>query len=138
MDCLFCKISAKEISAEVIHEDEQVFGFLDQQPISLGHTLVVPKSHAENIIDLPPEIIAPLFSSVKKLTERIKKALNPNGFTIGINHGRNAGQAVDHLHVHIVPRFAGDKGGSIHTVVTNPPKESVKVTADKIRSFSKI
>ncbi|HDH31502.1 MAG TPA: HIT family protein, partial [Candidatus Wolfebacteria bacterium] len=75
-----------------------------------------------------------VFSAVKKITEILDKSLNPDGFTIGINHGRVSGQAVDHLHIHIIPRFKNDKGGSIHTIIHNPPKESLEEIKKKIKA----
>lgn len=125
MDCLFCKIANKEIASEKIYEDDKVLAFLDISPLSKGHTVVIPKKHAENIIDLPAEEVLPVFSAVKKVTELLQEKLSPKGFTIGINHGRVGGQLVDHLHIHVIPRYEGDGGGSFHSVVKNPPKESV-------------
>jgi len=134
MDCLFCKIASKEIPSEVIYEDEFVLGFLDINPCTPGHAVVIPKTHAGNIIDLKAELVGPLFSAVKKLTEKLQKALSPQGFTIGINQGSMAGQAIDHLHIHIIPRYTGDGGGSLHSVVHFLGKESVREVAQKINS----
>ncbi len=122
-DCLFCKIARKEIPSEIVYEDEWSVGFLDLHPLSLGHVLVIPKEHAENIIDLPDRLVGRVFGAVKLITEAANEAFKPQGFTIGINHGRMSGQLVDHLHVHIIARYHGDNGGSIHTVVKNPPAE---------------
>ena len=135
MDCLFCKIGNKEIPAEIVYEDAKTLAFLDIHPISLGHTVVISKAHVENIIDLPEEGVGFLFLAVKKVTGMLEKALMPQGFTIGINHGRVSGQAIDHLHTHVIPRFTGDGGGSLHTVVNNPPQEPVKETKERIIKF---
>lgn len=132
MDCLFCKISRGEIPADVIYEDERVLVFLDIHPIAPGHTMVIPKRHAENILDLGKEDIGPIFEAVKKLTGVLNNALNPQGFTIGINHGKVSGQTIDHLHVHIIPRFDEDGGGSLHSVVNNPPEMPLKEIKKKI------
>lgn len=129
-DCLFCKIAAKEIPAEVIYEDEHVVAFLDIYPMTPGHTVIIPKKHAENIIGLSEEEVGPLFSAVKKMTALLSEKLKPEGFTIGINHGRTAG--MDHLHVHVVPRYEGDGGGSIHSVVRYPSEESLADMKKKI------
>ena len=134
MECLFCKIINKEINTEIIYEDDNVLALLDIHPRAPGHAMVIPKKHAENILDLPDDKIEPVFKAVKKVTEMINKTLSPDGFTIGINHGKVSGQAIDHLHVHIIPRWKNDHGDSIHSVVNNPPKESIKDIADKIRS----
>ena len=132
MDCLFCKIANKEIPSEMIYEDEASFAFLDIHPLARGHTVIVPKRHAENILDLPDKEVGTVFLAVKTATRMLGRALNPEGFTIGINHGRISGQTVDPLHIHVIPRYEGDGGGSIHSVVGNRPKESIQETREKI------
>lgn len=132
MDCLFCKIAGGAIPSEVVYEDESVLAFLDIHPLSPGHTLIVPKVHSDNILDLDDADVAKVFLSVKKVTALLAEKLAPEGFTIGINHGRIGGQLVDHLHVHVIPRFEGDGGGSLHSVVKNPPKETIYEIRRKI------
>lgn len=134
MDCLFCKIINKEIPAEIIYEDGETLAILDIQPRSPGHTMILPKVHAENIIDLPEGKIKGVFIAARKAAALLEKSLRPDGFTIGINHGKVSGQTVDHLHIHIMPRWHGDSGGSVHDVVNNPPKESLKDIKNKIDS----
>ena len=131
MPCLFCKI-ANEKSENVICQNKSAVSVLDIFPRAPGHSMVIPKIHAENILELPDSEIEFVFKAVKETTLKIKKALKPDGFTIGINHGKNAGQAIDHLHIHIIPRFKSDGGGSIHGVVNNPPKETVGEIRKKI------
>lgn len=134
MDCLFCKFVNKELGvAYPLYEDDQALAFLDIHPRAPGHAMVIPKAHRGNILDLKPEEVGPLFRAVQKVTAIVKSALAPEGFTIGINHGKVSGQAVDHLHVHIIPRFSGDGGGSIHSVVGNEPKEDIGIIAGRIR-----
>ena len=125
MDCLFCKIINKEISAEIVYEDSDTVAVLDIHPRAPGHTMILPKIHAENILDLPEEGIEPVFKAVKKVTELLNKSLRPDGFTIGINHGKVSGQTIEHLHIHIIPRWNNDGGGSIHDVVDNPPEQNL-------------
>jgi histidine triad (HIT) family protein len=132
MDCIFCKIGAKEIPATIVMEDEHAYAVLDMHPIAPGHTMVIPKMHAVTLLDLPHEKVGPVFLLVKKMTERLKEVLSADGFTIGINHGDAGGQAVKHLHIHIVPRFKGDGGRSIHSVVSNPGTESVEEIAARL------
>ncbi len=135
MDCLFCKIANKEIKTEPIYEDEKTMALLDIHPRAPGHTMIIPKKHCEGILDLPKNFQAPMMEAIQKVTQLLKKALNPDAFTIGINEGREAGQVIPHLHIHIIPRYKGDGGGSVHTVVNKPPKESL----DKIKNqISKI
>jgi len=136
MNCFFCKIINKEIPAEIIYEDNDVVAFLDIHPRSLGHTMILPKIHAENILDLPDGKIEGIFKAVKKVTELLNKSLAPDGFTIGINHGKVSGQTIDHLHIHIMPRWNNDGGGSVHDVVDNQPSESLEEIGKKIKSLS--
>lgn len=137
MDCLFCKIVNKEFSAEVVYEDENAMGVLDIHPRAPGHTMILPKVHAQNLLDLPDEKIQGVFKAVKNMTGILNKAFSPDGFTIGINHGKVSGQTIDHLHIHIMPRWHNDGGSSIHSVVDNLSKESIKEIANKIRNIKK-
>ena len=134
MDCLFCKIAQKEILAEIVYEDADTLAFLDIHPRAPGHTIIIPKLHAENLILLPQAAVLPTFLTLQRVTGMLKRALDPQGMTLGINQGEISGQTVPHLHIHIMPRFDGDGGGSVHSVVNNPPKESLSVIASKIRA----
>ncbi len=131
-DCIFCKIIDKEIPASIVYEDDAALGILDVNPRAWGHTMILPKKHYPTILDVPPEELGPLLAAVQKVTAAIEKALAPDGFTIGVNHGKVSGQAVPHLHVHILPRFEGDGGGSIHSVVGAAPKEGLEETRARI------
>lgn len=135
-DCIFEKIIKREIPSEIVYEDNETLAFLDINPRAPGHTIVISKTHAPNLIDLPKEKVPSLFLTVKTVTGIIQKALKPDGFTIGINHGQVSGQTIDHLHVHIIPRFNGDGGRSIHSVVNNPPSESLASIAARIRAVN--
>lgn len=134
MDCLFCTIINKEIPAEVVYEDDHALGILDVHPRAGGHTLILPKRHAYAILDLSDGEIGEVFAAVKKMTALLDEKLRPDGFTIGINQGATAGQAIEHLHIHIIPRFADDAGSSIHSVVNHPPRATLAETARKIRA----
>jgi histidine triad (HIT) family protein len=127
MDCLFCKIANKEMVADVVYENDGAVGVLDVHPVAPGHTMILPKVHAENILDLPKNKIEPVFIAVNEMTKKLQEIFNPDGFTIGINHGKVSGQAVDHLHIHIIPRFKGDGGKSIHSVVDNSPESLAEI-----------
>ncbi len=132
MDCLFCKIANKEIPAQIIYESADATAVLDVNPRAPGHTMVLPKVHAKNILELSGEKIEGVFKAVKEVTNLLDKKLKPDGFTIGINHGKVSGQTVEHLHIHVIPRWNGDGGGSIHSVVDNSPKESLEEIKNKI------
>lgn len=132
MDCLFCKIANKEIEALTVYEDASAVAFLDIYPHAPGHTVVIPKLHRETVTDLTEEEIGPLFRAVQNVTALLFNAFHPDGFTIGINQGEVAGQAVPHLHVHVMPRFEHDGGGSVHSIVNAPSRESLAELRQKI------
>ncbi len=114
---IFERIIDGDIPGEVVHETETVAAFLDANPLTPGHTLVVPKEPYSRLRDAPPDVAADVFAAVRTLSPAIEEAVDADATTIGVNDGTAAGQEVPHLHVHIVPRFEDDGGGSIHTVV---------------------
>lgn len=107
-DCIFCKIVAGEIPATRIYEDEAVLVFLDIGPISDGHTLVIPKQHFERLHDCPAELLGQISSRLGKIAGAVSAAMNSDGYNLLCNNGRAAGQIVEHLHFHIIPRNVGD------------------------------
>jgi len=131
--CIFCKIAKGEAKAEKIYETENVVSFLDINPRAPGHSLVIPKKHVKRLCCLEDELIADIFIATKEVMKILKKTLNPDAFNIGINDGEVAGQEIPHLHVNIFPRFRGDEGNPVHSIVSNPPLEKVPETAEKIR-----
>lgn len=132
MSTIFTKIINREIPSEIIYEDDNAIAFLDITPKAPGHSLVVPKKEVANILEADEETIKNLFIAVKKVTAMLKKTLKPDGFNIGLNHNHAGGQTVDHMHVHIIPRFEGDNGGSMHSIVDNEPKEELASIAKMI------
>lgn len=131
-DCLFCNIIAKRIPAKVVYEDDHALAFLDIVPRTTGHTLVIPKVHASNLLELPDAEVGPLFAAVKHVGEMLKRTLAPDGITMGANQGRASGQEVDHLHVHLLPRWHGDNGSAIQSVVNVKPTTPVDEVLQKI------
>ena len=134
--CPFCKIACKEVQAEIIYEDDYSIAFLDANPSSPGHTLLIPKKHFPDIQEIEDDLLCNLSRAIKTITKMIKEALGPDGFTIGINQGACAGARVPHLHIHIIPRFENDKGAMVQMVVKNPPEESLSMITEKIRNCS--
>lgn len=132
-DCIFCRMVAKDIPTLSIYEDDQTLAFLDIHPRATGHVMVIPKTHVAVLADLPEAEIEPLFSSVKKVALKIREVLKPDGATIGMNQGEASGQVVPHLHIHILPRWKDDRGGSIQSLVDNPPKEELSVIKEKLK-----
>jgi len=110
--CIFCKIANKEEKAYVVYESENVIAFLDINPVSKGHTLVVPKQHYENVLELPSEIAKDLHEAIKAVCEKLK-VFKPDGFNIITNIGRQAGQVIMHAHIHVIPRYEGEEGRPI-------------------------
>lgn len=98
----------------------------------MGHTVIIPKIHTANIITADDALLAPIFLTTKRVAGILQDALHPEGFTIGINHGGVSGQTVPHLHVHVIPRYNGDGGGSIHSVVNAPAALSLEEVALKL------
>ena len=107
-DCLFCKIIKGEILSTKLYEDEDVYSFLDISPVSKGHTLVIPKKHCTTLLDVPDNLMPKLMKIVKKMAVAVTKAVEAGGFNLKLNNNRVAGQIIDHVHFHIVPRFEGD------------------------------
>ena len=106
-DCIFCKIVNEEVPVKKIYEDEKTIAFLDREPLTSGHTLVIPKEHYEDIFDIPEELLKKVFVSVKKVSEILKEKLKCDGINIINSNGKVAQQDVFHYHVHVVPRYAG-------------------------------
>ena len=107
-DCLFCKMVAGQIPVTKIYEDEVVLAFLDIGPISDGHTLVIPKQHFEKLHDCPSEFLGRVGSRLGKIAGAVTAAMNSDGYNVLCNNGRAAGQHIEHLHFHIIPRNTGD------------------------------
>ena len=129
-NCIFCAIAEGEIPSFKVYEDEKVVAYLDINPFTEGHTLVIPKTHSEGLLDTEEETLAAIITRVKKVAAHLKSALSCDGFNILQNNGEAAGQTVKHVHFHIVPRYgnspivfeshAGDMG-------------QLKALADRIR-----
>ncbi|OGH88458.1 MAG: hypothetical protein A3J93_04310 [Candidatus Magasanikbacteria bacterium RIFOXYC2_FULL_42_28] len=134
MDCIFCKIIAGQIPNYTVYEDENCLAFLDVFPHAQGHTVVVPKKHFENIWSMSVEDFQLLSVGLRAAAGRVQARLNPDGMNIGINNAPVAGQAVPHVHWHILPRYTGDGGGSVHSIIKNPGEISVKDLASKFKS----
>ncbi|GIW66241.1 MAG: HIT family protein [Candidatus Parcubacteria bacterium] len=135
-NCPFCQIIQKKIHSFILTENNYFMAILDIKPHAPGHSLIIPKNHYVNITDIPDDCSKDLISIIKEIILILSKKLNTNNFTIGINEGKLAGRLVDHLHIHIIPRFKDDKGGSIHSVVYNPPSQSLEEIYRKLKDES--
>ena len=105
MDCIFCEIAAGRIPAKKVFEDEDVIAFLDVNPTSFGHTLVVPKTHVKNFMEADAAIIGKVFGTASALGKILQEKLGASGMNLLSNAGESAGQSVDHFHVHLITRY---------------------------------
>lgn len=131
-DCIFCKMVAGQIPVAKVYEDEIVFAFLDIGPISDGHTLVIPKQHFEKLHDCPAELLGQVASRLGSIARAVAAAIAADGYNLLCNNGRAAGQLIEHLHFHIVPRNAGD-GVFDRWPSYKYPQGKIEKIADKIR-----
>ena len=104
-DCILCKIVAGEIPARKIYEDEHTLALLDIAPVTKGHTLVIPKEHHNPITDIPTELLQKTIATVQKITRAQIKGLKADGMNIAQANGKTAGQLIDHVHFHVIPRY---------------------------------
>ncbi len=120
VDCIFCDIIDGKAPSLDIYEDEYVLCFLDINPLSQGHTLVIPKKHADRLEELD-EIRENIFRVVHRLAPKIADAVEAPAYNIFINNGEEAGQEIPHIHCHILPRFKDDGGKPGHAIMPSPP-----------------
>jgi histidine triad (HIT) family protein len=107
-DCLFCKIVAGEIPATRVREDERTVAFMDINPATRGHLLVVPRAHAEDLLEVGEADLAACTAAARELAASVKEKLGADGVNLLNSCGRAAWQTVFHFHVHVIPRYAGD------------------------------
>jgi histidine triad (HIT) family protein len=108
-NCIFCKIVAGQLPAATLYESEQVLAFLDIGPLSEGHTLVIPKEHHATLDTCPIPVLREVASSLGRIARAVVAATQCEGYNLLCNNGRVAGQVVDHVHFHIIPRSPGDR-----------------------------
>jgi histidine triad (HIT) family protein len=132
-DCIFCKIVKGEIPSFKVYEDDNVLAFEDINPVSEGHTLIIPKNHAENLFEISSQDLAAVQAASQKVARAIKQALNPIGVAALQLNGRGVNQEVMHYHLHLVPR-AGEAPPLPMTQWELKPgdMEAIKQTAEKI------
>lgn len=130
--CIFCKIAQKLAPASRVYEDEKVMAFLDIKPLNEGHALVIPKAHYEDIFDIPQELNAYLHGITKRIAFAVKKATSADGVSIIQQNGKAANQEIPHFHIHIIPRYEGQKMPSFNDTL-EADKDELSQTATKIR-----
>ncbi|MEF8776632.1 MAG: HIT domain-containing protein [Haloarculaceae archaeon] len=134
-DCLFCQIVAGDIPSHTVYEDHDVYAFLDVNPLAKGHTLVIPKAHHERLRDLPESDAAAIGAAIAKLSPAVEDAVDARASSVAYNNGPEAGQEIDHVHAHVVPRFGDDGAGSFHTLfggVADVDDDEMAALADDI------
>jgi histidine triad (HIT) family protein len=133
-NCIFCKIVGKSAPATIIYEDKSVIAFLDIRPLNIGHTLVVPLKHYVDIFDIPKDILGIVHIVSKQIAPAIKAAANADGISIIQQNGKAAGQDIFHLHVHVVPRFEGQKLPHFNELQL-VEREKLNQIAEKIKQY---
>jgi len=134
--CIFCRIASGELPASVVYEDERTIAFLDIQPINPGHVLVIPRAHAESLVDLSPEDAAQMMRVGQIIDSALRASpLRCDGVNLFIADGKAAGQDVGHVHLHVFPRFDED-GFAIQldsAERATPGREQLNETAAKLK-----
>ena len=136
MDCIFCKIAEKEIPTKIITETKNSIAFLDAFPLSRGHTLVIPKRHYEKVQDMTDIDNADLFSTVHRVISKVDKLTDAT--LLAVHNGKDSGQEIPHVHVHIIPRQSSDQAGPVHSMFKDRPKlsdEELDELCAKIKSI---
>ncbi len=130
-ETVFAKIIRREIPAEIIYEDDHTIAFLDAHPNHPGHSLVVPKKWSRNILDIDPETLSAVMTTVQKVSLAVKEGVGADGINVYMNNEPAAGQAVFHTHIHVIPRYEND-GLTPFPQTSYAPGEKEAV-AEKIR-----
>lgn len=107
-DCVFCSIVSNNSPAYRLYENTTTLAFLDIEPATRGHTLVIPKEHYETVTDIPDDLIGEVFQTVRRIAVTLESVCEPDGVNLVQSNGRTAGQDVFHAHVHVIPRYEGD------------------------------
>ncbi|HEY0344084.1 MAG TPA: HIT family protein [Solirubrobacteraceae bacterium] len=107
-DCLFCKIAAGELPATIVAEDERTIAFMDINPATRGHALVIPRAHARDLYAVDPEDLAAVAVAAQRLATKARDNLGADGVNLLNSSGAAAWQTVFHFHVHVIPRYEGD------------------------------
>ncbi len=107
-ECIFCKIVKSEVPSSKVYEDEIVISFLDIMPANKGHCLIVPKKHYETLFDIPDKDLGKIMQAAKKIAKALSLSVGNGAYNVLMNSGKDAGQLVNHSHIHVIPRFKGD------------------------------
>ncbi len=133
MDCIFCKIVKGEIPAKIIQETTKSLAFMDAFPLAKGHSLVIPKNHYEKLQEIPPEENAELFETVRNVLSKVDKLTNAT--LVALQNGKDSGQEIPHVHIHLIPRSKQDSAGPVHSMFKDRPKLSDKEFVDLLEKL---
>ncbi len=131
-DCIFCQIVAGEIPAQVVAEDERTVAFMDISPATRGHTLVIPRRHARDLLEIEPDDLEAVALAAQRVAQRMPERLGADGVNLLNSCGRAAWQTVFHFHVHVIPRYSDDPLRLPWTPAEGDPEE-IKAAADALR-----
>lgn len=140
VDCIFCKIIAKQVPSTIVYEDDEIIAFLDVRPINPGHTLVIPKNHAAGLEELDSQLGGRLFQVAGRIAAALRKSgIRCEGINVWLADGKAAFQEIPHIHIHVIPRFEGDgiriQAGPDYG--TTPPDKKMDEQGKKIRKALK-
>ncbi len=131
--CIFCRIARGEIPTNKVYEDQDVIAFLDINPASVGHTLVVSKEHFDDFTKAPKDVVSHVFQVAQLIAQACLVELKADGVNVITNIGKAAGQSIGHFHVHVIPRYANDRIGIPFGKTLSLPSDQFPQLADSIR-----
>ncbi len=134
--CIFCQIVAGDMPGEVIDSDESTVAFMDINPATRGHALVVPRRHSADLMEIPDEDLSDTMLAAQRLARRISEVLEPAGFNILNSCGTAAWQTVSHFHIHVIPRYEDDPL-KLPWVPGSGDEEEIAAVADELRQAGK-
>ena len=132
-DCVFCMIRDGKIPSAKVYDDDRTLAFMDINPLTRGHCLVVTKTHAATLYDAEVEDLKAAIATAKKVAGALRKSLNPDGLNVLQANGAAAFQSVPHFHLHLIPRWTGDGKGFDWKLVPGN-REEIMATADRVRA----
>jgi histidine triad (HIT) family protein len=129
-DCIFCKIIAGELPGQIVEEDERTIAFMDINPGTRGHLLVIPRAHARNLLEISPEDLGATIATAQRMAQRVNQRLEPAGINLINSCGSAAWQTVFHFHVHVIPRYEDDPLKLPWVPASGDPDEIAAVAQD--------
>lgn len=133
-DCIFCKIIDGRIPSAKIYEDDKVISFLDIMPANKGHCLIVPRQHAGNLVEMDESDLEAMIKAARKVARALSLSCGNGSFNLVMNNGKEAGQVVNHAHIHLIPRFQKDRLRLKWSHLKYEENE-IKEYAERIRKF---